>query len=210
MLSAERPQFPVNRAKRLSWGRSHDQMAYRVVSIGSHRLKNAIRLVTRMSTTVILRSGHEILSSIGLNMLAIFGRSVIVELLLSSVSVALAAAPGEPQSGPTRPAVSPPPSLQTIGTEQVVRNWILCTTQPIAESIARASEEGTTAIVDLYTELAETKVCGQFPELRVILRERLFNAGSIMDDRAQVFSASVKIGDGWPTGFVVYLGAPGR
>jgi hypothetical protein len=100
------------------------------------------------------------------------------------------------------------PLAYSLGTELVVRNWILCTTQPFAESIARAWPSGPAAVLDVYTELAEARSCGQFPEMRVILLERLYESGPAIDNNARVFSASVKIGDGWPTGYVVFVGLP--
>ncbi len=93
-----------------------------------------------------------------------------------------------------------------LGTELTVENWILCTTQEYAESIARARATGVEPALKVYGDLRDTKSCGLFPQLHVILKEALYQSGPDIVHDTRVYSASVSIGPDWPTGFVVYGG----
>ena len=57
-----------------------------------------------------------------------------------------------------------------LDTEMVVRNWVLCVSQTVAEQLVRVREQGTGAAQSAYAELREARSCGQFPEMHVILR----------------------------------------
>jgi hypothetical protein len=93
-----------------------------------------------------------------------------------------------------------------FGTEMVVHDWVLCVSQASAESIARARGEGMAEALAAYAGLKAAKTCGQFQELHVILRESLYPVDPVLADDARVFAASVNIGGGWPSGFLVYGG----
>ncbi len=67
----------------------------------------------------------------------------------------------------------------------VVHNWVLCVSQPLAEQLVRAREAGVEPARLAYAGLASARSCGQFPELRVILRERVYvSAAELGYDRA--------------------------
>ena len=96
-------------------------------------------------------------------------------------------------------------STDTIGKEQMVQNWILCTSEENAESIARARQDGVEPALKVYGDLASAKACGVFPVLRVILEQPLYQSPE-GGHQTRVYRASVNIGTGWPTGFVIYGG----
>jgi hypothetical protein len=84
-----------------------------------------------------------------------------------------------------------------------VQNWILCTTEANAESIAKARAEGLEPARKVYGALQSSKACGQFGALRVILRQSLYESAPGAGHRTRVYRASVSLGSEWPTGFVV-------
>ena len=129
-------------------------------------------------------------------------RFAVAAAAMSLSAAALAAAPGELDPADGSAAIVSPLEYQ-LDKEMVVRDWVICTTQSFAESIARARDTGLEAAQKVYTDLKDAKSCGLFPELRVILRERLYQSAPGLDHEAQVFAASVNIGGGWPSGFVV-------
>ena len=92
------------------------------------------------------------------------------------LSPAFAAAPGDLDSEPATPQVEPAPPIvdYNLDTEMVVQNWVLCVSRTVAEQLVQAREEGVDRARSAYAELNAAKSCGQFAELRVILRERLY------------------------------------
>ena len=133
-----------------------------------------------------------------------FSRIAVVALVLAAAgyaSPAAAAAVVEPDDPQRRSEIARPLDAYALDTEMTVHGWILCTARPFAEEIAMA--DGVDAALDAYRRLKEAKSCGMFPELRVILREALFESapGAVRDTRA--FGASVNLGGNWARAFLV-------
>lgn len=118
-------------------------------------------------------------------------------------SPAFAAAPGALDPEPAVPAAIRDYALDT---EMVVRDWVLCVSEAVAEQLVHAREEGVERARATYAELNATKSCGQFTELRVILQERLYASSSGHD--ARVFGALVDFAGQWASAYVVYGGLP--
>jgi hypothetical protein len=95
-----------------------------------------------------------------------------------------------------------------LETEMVVHDWVLCTSQAMAEQLVRAREESVEEARSAYENLKSARSCGQFSELRVILRERLYSTASGSDYDARAFGALVKFSDEWASAFVVYGSLP--
>lgn len=95
------------------------------------------------------------------------------------------------------------PINYALETEMVVQNWVLCVSQPLAEQLARAREGGPESARLTYANLAGARSCGLFPELRVILQERLYVSGGDAGYDARVFGALVNLSGDWATAFVV-------
>ncbi len=93
-----------------------------------------------------------------------------------------------------------------MGTEMVVRDWVLCVSQAFAELLAKARAAGVEAALVAYDDLKTAKSCGQFSQLTVVLHESLY--ASTADDNAQVFSAAVNIAGHWANAFLVEGGLP--
>jgi hypothetical protein len=89
----------------------------------------------------------------------------------------------------------------------VVENWILCISQEIAEELVRAREESAEKALSTYAGFREARACGQFPEMRVILRERLYVSESGGFD-ARVFGGLVNLSGAWASAFIVSGGLP--
>jgi hypothetical protein len=96
------------------------------------------------------------------------------------------------------------PEADQFGKEMTVQNWILCTTQAHAESIAKARADGIEPALKLYDALKGSKACGMFPSMRVILRSALYESPAGVKQPTRVYRASVNLGTDWPIGFVVY------
>ncbi len=90
--------------------------------------------------------------------------------------------------------------------EIVVRDWVLCVSQAFAETIAKARAASIEQALAAYAALKAAKSCGQFAELRVILKEPPYR--STAGDEAQIFSANVNIAGRWAKAFVVRGGVP--
>jgi hypothetical protein len=105
------------------------------------------------------------------------------------------------------PAVIAPLEYE-LGTELVVRDWVLCVSQTYAETIARAHAEGAEQALAAYADLKAAKSCGQFPEMHVILDAAVHLSDSSVVSDAQVFSASVNIGGKWAKAFVIQGSLP--
>ena len=123
-------------------------------------------------------------------------------------SPAWAAAPEEIIASPALEGLaSGPGKIYELETEMVVHNWVLCVSQAFAEDLVRAREESAEKAVAAYIGFVETRGCGLFPELRVILRERLSAAAGAGYD-ARAFGALVNLTGDWATAYVVYGGLP--
>lgn len=132
-------------------------------------------------------------------------RAAAVAALCMSSPAVLAAAPDslEPvEAAPAETSLGAPLDY-TLDTEIVVRNWVLCISQPLAEELARAREAGPENAKVAYLGLANARSCGQFPELRVILRQRLYSSAADAGYDARVFGADVNLSGDWATAFVV-------
>jgi hypothetical protein len=95
------------------------------------------------------------------------------------------------------------PGIDQIGKEMTVQNWILCTSQANAESIAKARADGVEPALKLYGDLLRTKACGVFASMKVILRQSLYESPAAVKQATRVYRASVNFGTEWPTGFVI-------
>jgi hypothetical protein len=83
----------------------------------------------------------------------------------------------------------------------VVKDWVLCVSQSLAESLVKAREQGVAEAEKAYDQLKAAKSCGQFAEMRVILQKPLYV--STEGDDARVFGALVNIAGGWANAYVV-------
>ena len=134
----------------------------------------------------------------------------------AAISVMLAAAPAAAYAAAEDPGLAPDPHSKRVvvpleyafGKEMVVRNWVLCVSQPVAESIVKAWSGGVERAEAVYADLKAQKSCGQFPELHVILHESVYQSGPEVDHAAGVFAAQINLNGAWPNGFVVYGGLP--
>jgi hypothetical protein len=117
-------------------------------------------------------------------------------MLASAPALADVATPGVLPAAPNSEA-------GVLGKELTVQNWIICTTEANAESIAKARGDGIEPAFKVYSDLQSSKACGVFPVLKVILRQPLYESGPGIEHRTRVYRASVNIGADWPTAFVV-------
>ena len=119
------------------------------------------------------------------------------------VSTAWAAAPDNLSVEPAIANVAAPPGTldYALETEMVVHNWVLCVSAPLAEQLARARTSSLEEARSAYADLSHARSCGQFPELRVILRERLYEFTDGRDTR--VFGALVNFSGDWANAFLV-------
>jgi hypothetical protein len=122
---------------------------------------------------------------------------------------AFAAAPDTFDEVADPPKVAPGlivPLEYRLGTEMVVRDWVLCASQTFAETLAKARAAGVEAALAAYDNLKASKSCGQFSQLTVVLHKSLYT--SMAEDNAQVFSAAVNIAGQWANAFLVEGGLP--
>jgi hypothetical protein len=143
------------------------------------------------------RSGH-------IRLLAAFAAFTL------ALSPAFAAAPDslDPEPVLPRSAGAVPVIDYALGTEIVVQNWVLCVSRTVAEQLVHAREAGIGDARSAYDELKQARSCGQFPELRVILQERLYVSTAESGHDARVFGALVNFAGSWASAFVVYGGLP--
>jgi hypothetical protein len=130
-------------------------------------------------------------------------RAAIVALM--SIAPAWAAAPDAlpaEEQAPVATGIGAPINY-ALETEMVVHNWVLCVSQPLAEQLAKAREAGATSARSAYATLAGERVCGLFPELRVILQQSLYESRKDAGYDARVFGALVNLSGDWATAFVV-------
>ena len=106
------------------------------------------------------------------------------------------------------PVATAPIADYALDTEMVVRNWVLCISQPVAERLVQAREASVETARSIYAELNAAKSCGRFGELRVILRERLYVSAATSGHDARVFGALVDFAGEWASAYVVYGGLP--
>jgi hypothetical protein len=137
-------------------------------------------------------------------------RSVTALIFYAAAPLAWAAAPAEIgiEASEIQPSPAPIASLFELETEMVVHNWVLCTSQDRAEQLVRAREESLERAQSAYADLKQSRSCGQFPELRVILRERLYVTTADSGHDARIFGALVNFADAWASAFVVYGSLP--
>jgi hypothetical protein len=106
-------------------------------------------------------------------------------------------------------ATAPDIAVQSTGpdyaleTEMVVHGWVLCVSAAGAEELARARAESLASARTAYASLAGTRACGQFPELRVILRERIYQSAAETGHDARAFGALINLSGDWAAAFVV-------
>ena len=93
-----------------------------------------------------------------------------------------------------------------LDKELVVHDWVLCVSEPFAESIAKARTGSLEEALAAYANLAASKSCGRFSELRVILHRAVYQSASDVGYDARVFSAAVNISGVWADAFLVYGG----
>lgn len=99
-------------------------------------------------------------------------------------------------------ALDPAPAY-ALDTVLVVHNWVLCVTQPSAETMARAQEESLEAAQKAYDELARAKTCGRLAKLDVLLHKQLYPVVHV-EQATRVFAASINFGKvGWKDAFLV-------
>jgi hypothetical protein len=120
-------------------------------------------------------------------------------------SSAWAAAPDEVAVAPIAPDVVAAPAAigYALDTEMVVHNWVLCVSAPIAEQLARARTSSIDEARSAYADLSSARSCGQFAELHVILRERLYASADDGGHDTRVFGALVNLSGDWASAFVV-------
>ncbi len=103
------------------------------------------------------------------------------------------------------PALIAPLEYQ-LGTEMVVRDWVLCVSESFAETLAKARASGVEEALAAYSDLRASKSCGQFRQMTVVLHQSLY--ASAETDNAQVFSGAVNISGHWADAFLVKGGLP--
>ncbi len=131
------------------------------------------------------------------------GAAILVGAVIAPLA-AFAAAPDNLDD--SVPAPKPPTSMiapldYQLGTEMVVRDWVLCVSETVAETLAKARATGVAEALAAYSDLKAAKSCGQFSQLRVVLHKSLYAAAT--QDNAQVFSAAVNISGHWANAFLV-------
>ncbi len=134
-----------------------------------------------------------------------FRRVALAAACCALASVSWAAAPDDlpvPASAPAA-TVAPPIGDYALQTQMVVHNWVLCVSEPVAEKLARARVASVDDARAVYADLAKARTCGQFAELNVILREKLFGSASDSSHDTRVFAALVNLSGSWASGFVV-------
>jgi hypothetical protein len=103
-----------------------------------------------------------------------------------------------------------PAAGYALETEMVVHNWVLCVSQPLAEQLVHAREAGVEIARQTYEGLARSRSCGQFPELRVILRDPLYTSAAGAGYDARVFGALINLSGDWASAFIVSGGLPDK
>ena len=131
--------------------------------------------------------------------------SLAAAALIIGTNAAWSAAPDELETtAPAAPSLSGTPIEEyALDAELIVKDWVLCVSQPLAETLVKAREQSIADAVRAYEELKAARSCGQFAELRVILREPLYVSAEASGYDARIFGALVNIAGGWANAFVV-------
>ena len=108
------------------------------------------------------------------------------------------------------PAAARPLLIHQLDTEMVVHDWVLCISEDFAEQLARARAVSVERANAAYAGLRENRSCGQFAELLLILRKRLYSSPVESGHDARVFAAEIRLADDWASAYVVYGGLPER
>lgn len=95
-----------------------------------------------------------------------------------------------------------------LDVEMTVHNWVLCASQPVAESLVRARQQGRDAAEKAYAQLASARSCGRLAEMQVILQKPVYDAPIDAGGRAGVYSALINVSGEWASGYVVFGGVP--
>jgi hypothetical protein len=143
--------------------------------------------------------------------------SCVAALLVAATTVlpAFAAAPEaldpvSQSSDVSAPALGTPLVEHQLDTEMTVHNWVLCASQPSAQSLVGARQNGADAAAKAFADLKASKACGQFTEMQVILQKPLYE--TLVDSGAQagIYGALVNISGSWASAYVVYGGMPNQ
>lgn len=132
--------------------------------------------------------------------------ALIVAISTASTPLWAAAPVGGEATGPGDTSAPTPARLYELGTEMVVRNWVLCVSRNLAERLAHASEKGIEQAHLAYADLAGDRSCGRFERLLVILRERIYRSPIGTQADTRVYAAEVNLANSWASVFVVYDG----
>jgi hypothetical protein len=109
--------------------------------------------------------------------------------------------PGKP--APTTMSAAPIEDYR-LDTERVVKHWVLCISQTLAESLVRAREQSAAEAAKAFEKFKAARTCGLFAELRVILRQPIYASAENSGFDGRIFGASISIAGGrWAAGFVV-------
>jgi hypothetical protein len=106
------------------------------------------------------------------------------------------------------PAIGAPLIEHKLDVEMTVRNWVLCTTQPLAETLVHAREESPAAAAKAFADLSAARSCGRFAEMQVILQKPIYETMLHSGGQAKVYGALINISGAWASGYVVYGGVP--
>jgi hypothetical protein len=106
------------------------------------------------------------------------------------------------------PAIGAPLVEHQLDVEMTVKNWILCTTQPLAETLVHAREQSADAATKAFADLSAARSCGRFAEMQVILQKPIYETMLHSGGQAKVYGALINISGAWATGYVVYGGVP--
>jgi hypothetical protein len=137
-------------------------------------------------------------------------RAAAVAALVSSPAWSAAPDTLEPEAALPESSGIVPAINYALETEMVVHNWVLCVSQPLAEQLVRAREVGVENALQAYAGLANSRSCGLFPELRVILRNPLYSSAADAGYDARIFGALVNLSGDWASAYVVSGGLPAK
>lgn len=90
-----------------------------------------------------------------------------------------------------------------LDTEMTVHNWSLCISADVAATLVKARGEGKAKGDAVYADLRAKRACGIFPELQVILQQRVLDPAPDAVGQARIFGALVKFSGQWAKAFVV-------
>ena len=138
-------------------------------------------------------------------------RLLVAAAIAATVYPALAAAATSDALEITAPEVNmvgTPLIEHQLDVEITVRNWILCASQPFAETLVHAREQSPDAAAKTFAELEAARSCGRFAEMQVILQKNLYDALLPAGKQAKIFGALIYISGAWASGYVVYGAIP--